>query len=180
MPSTLVTAFSWLSCTWDRFLSFVIVHHLLQRNNLTANVANVKYQRLLPFLLHLAGFLASGMGFFAEWCTFLFKEITYSDFYQHGTYKWLCPFSLYLVSLLASGIGFFAEWCTSLYKEKWTVNFASWTQRASTLFMIFSCPSCSVVLFPKYTRNDFSRWTHKWVLFLMSLFGFLKRWFLWQ
>ena len=138
----------------------------LQRNNLTANVANVKYVRFLPFLLHLAAFLATGMGFFAECCTFLFKEIIYSDFHQHGTYKWLF-FSVFSFPS-CSGIVFIAEWCISLYKE-----IVRWThERVSTLFMILysECPSCcGVVLFPRFSCRP-----RKWVLVLMGLVWFLS------
>ena len=142
MASNLFTAFSWLSCTWDGLVSYSAPSS--SKKHFNSECCQCQMPTASTLLLRLAVFLGSGMGCIVEWCTFLFKEIIYKDFYQHRTCKWLCLSSLYLVSLLVSGIGFFTEWFTSLYKEQLTVNFASWTHKGLPLSTIFSCPSCSV------------------------------------
>lgn len=146
MASTLFTTCSWLPCTWiSQFLY-------------NAPSSSKKCWRMLPmrntngfylFLLRLASFLVSAMGFPAECCTFLFKEITCSDFYQHRTPNGFVFFSVFSVPS--------CKWdcfhCWMVYKEKLTVHSVSWTHEGFSSWYFSECRSCSVVLFPRYTRK---------------------------
>lgn len=161
------------------FLSFFIMHHLLQRNVGECCQCEIPTVSTL-FLLRLASFLVSAMGFPAECCTFLFKEITCSDFYQHGTPNGFVFFSVFSVPS--------CKWdcfhCWMVYKEKLTVHSVSWTHEGFSSWYFSECRSCSVVLFPRYTRkyspavhtNWLSFWSgvHFGLLVLVSLAS--ERW----
>lgn len=141
-----------------------------------ANVANAKYQRFLPFLLRLAFFLVSAMGFPAECCTFLFKEITCSAFYQHRTPNGFVFFSVFSVPS--------CKWdcfhCWMVYKEKLTVHSVSWTHEGFSSWYFSECRSCSVVLFPRYTRKYSPAVHTNWLSFWSGVhFGLLVL-VLWQ
>ena len=118
------TLFDFLACGMD---------FSLQRNNLTANVANVKYVRFLPFLLHLAAFLATGMGFFVR-CHCKSNSVVNGYIY----YILSTSLSLHSAGFLPHGMDFF--------QQKLTANVTNMTYEwlSSKVFIAFSWLFCTL------------------------------------